>query len=120
MTVFIRIIGGLFIAGGMVHWLIILGVMTEIAPLVITFYFHSLAALSPLAGVGLIFIKNWGRKLGMLIAITQIPAHAVMIYLDEFAGRHSGVAPWERGIDLVFAVFYLVFFNLKTTRHHFE
>jgi hypothetical protein len=120
MKVLIRIIGGLFIAGGVVHWLIILGVMTEITPFVITYYFHSLAVLSPLTGIGLIFVKNWGRKLGMLIAVTQIPAHAVMIYLDTFSGWQSGVSPWERSIDLVFAVFYLVFFNLKTVRQRFK
>lgn len=120
MVLFIRIIGCLFITGGIVHWFIIFGVMKEITPVVITYYFHSLAVLSPLAGIGLIAIKNWGRMFGMLIAATQIPSHTIMIYLDVCKSWDSGLVPWERGIDLAFAVFYLIFFNLKVVRRHFQ
>ena len=105
--------------GGVVHWLIILGFMQEITPFSITLYFHSLAVLSPLAGVGIFKFRDWGRKLGYFIVITQIPAHSYMIWLDNFTTWESGVGISERGFDLVFAVFYIIFFSRQRVRAYF-
>lgn len=120
MRIFIGLIGIGFCLGGLVHWLIIFGVMSEKTPQLITIYFHSLAVLSPAAGIGLILAREWGRKLGFFIAATQIPAHLAMIGLDQFWGYNSGVGIAERGFDLVFAVFYILFFSRKTIRIRFS
>jgi len=106
--------------GGVAHWLIILGVMQEKTPLVITIYFHSLAGLSPLAGVGLCLIKKWGRSAGMVIAFTQIPAHTYMLYLEAYRNWNSRVATWERGIDIAFAIFYIIYFCCPKVKDKFE
>ena len=119
-TIIIRMIGALFLLGGVVHWLIIFGVMKEAAPLFITVYFHSLAIFSPLAGIGICFIKEWGRKLGLLIALTQLPAHGYMLYLDSYANWNSGVAPWERGLDMAFAIFLLIYFQSSSIKTRFK
>lgn len=116
MKTIIRVIGVLFCMGGIVHWLIILGVMTERAPFIITAYFHSLALLGPLAGFGLVFYKNWGRRLGYFISVTQIPAHVCMLILDQFYHWSSGVGMLERGIDILFAIFYIVFFSRRNVK----
>ena len=111
MKIIIRFIACLFFLGGIIHWLIIFNVIQEITPMIVTIYFHSLSILSPLTGLGLFQLKEWGRKLGFYIVITQIPAHAYMIWLDTFSEWDSGVGFSERGLDLVFAVFYIIFFN---------
>lgn len=94
--------------------------MKEAAPLLITAYFHSLAIFSPLAGIGLCFIKEWGRKLGLVIVLTQLPAHGYMLYLGSYANWNSGVAPWERGLDMAFAIFYLIYFQLPAIKTRFK
>lgn len=106
--------------GGIIHWLIIFGVMKETAPLFISIYFHSLAVFSPITGIGVALIKEWGRKAGLLIAITQIPAHLYMLYLDNFANWKSGLTAWERGIDIVFAIFFLSYFNSCSVKEKFR
>ncbi|MBW2661535.1 MAG: hypothetical protein JRD93_06015 [Deltaproteobacteria bacterium] len=118
--IIIQTIGVLFLLGGIVHWLIIFGVIKEATPVLITIYFHSLAIFSPLAGIGLCFIKEWGRKLGLLIALTQLPAHGYMLYLDSYANWNSGVAPWERGLDMAFAIFYLIYFQFSAIKTRFK
>lgn len=119
-TIIIKVVGVLFILGGIIHWLIIFGVLKEIAPFFITIYFHSLAVFSPLAGIGLVLIKKWGRKTGLLIALTQIPAHLYMLYLDNFANWESGLTVLERGIDIVFAIFFLSYFNSCIVKERFR
>ena len=119
-VIIIRVVGALFILGGIVHWLIIFGVMKETTPLFISIYFHSLAIFSPLAGVGLCFIKEWGRKLGLVIALTQILAHGYMLYLDSYQNWNSGVTAWERGLDMAFAIFYLIYFQGPGIRARFK
>lgn len=116
----IRFTGLLFLYGGVIHWLIICGIMKEKAPLILTIYFHSLAVLSIIAGVGLLTIKNWGRKIGYLIVITQIPAHIIMLYLDIFQNYGSGVSAGERSLDLGFALFYVIFYSLNITKSNFD
>ncbi len=120
VKIILKIIGIGFWIGGAVHGLIIFGIMEEIAPLTVTLYFHSLAVLSPLCGTGIILLKKWGRQLGFWIVCTQIPAHFYMIWLDTLTDWQSGVSVIERGVDLAFAVFYLVFFNTRKVRNVFK
>ncbi|WP_319574667.1 hypothetical protein [uncultured Desulfobacter sp.] len=115
----IKITGIGFCLGGVVHWLIILGWMQEITPTIITVYFHSLAVLSPLAGIGIFRFKEWGRKLGYFVVITQIPSHTYMILLDHFQNWGSGVGVFERSLDLLFAGFYIIFFNRQQVKIYF-
>ena len=119
-TIIIRSIGAFFLLGGVVHWLIIFGVMKEVAPILITIYFHSLAIFSPLAGYGLCNFREWGRKLGLIIALTQLPAHSYMIYLDSYTKWNSGVTTCERGLDMAFAIFFLIYFQFPPIKARFK
>lgn len=116
----IQLVGIGFVVGGCIHWMIILGIMQEATPVFITFYFHSLAVLSPLAGIGLFKLRKWGRGLGFFIVITQIPAHLYMIWLDNFTSWESGLSLIERGFDIGFAVFYIIFFSRPNVKKLFE
>lgn len=116
----IKTVGIGFCIGGFVHWMIIFGLMQELTPILITIYFHSLAILSPACGIGILLSKAWGRKLGFFIACTQIPAHLYMLWLDHFTNWQSGVNFSERSFDLVFAVFYIIFFNIQRVKKMFS
>ena len=119
-TIIIRTIGVLFLLGGIVHWLIIFGVIKEATPVLITIYFHSLAIFSPLTGYGLCIFREWGRKLGLIIVLTQLPAHSYMIYLDSYTNWNSGVTTWERGLDMAFAIFFLIYFQFPPIKARFK
>lgn len=116
----IRFTGLLFLYGSIIHWLIILELMHEKAPLILTIYFHSLAVFNIVACVGLLLVKNWGRKTGFFIVITQIPAHFVMLFLDIFQNYGSGVSTEERILDLGFALFYVIFYSMRITKANFN
>jgi hypothetical protein len=118
--IIIKFTGILFFIGGIIHWLIIGGIMKEVTPFFITIYFHSLAVLSPAAGYGLLFLKNFGRKLGFFIAATQIPAHLTMIWLDNFNNWNSLVSWPERLVDIIFAIFFLIYFSRPKIKKIFE
>ena len=115
-TIVLRISGFLFIAGGIVHWLIIFGVLVEKAPFILGLYFHSLAVLSAAAGLGLMLLKNWGIKTATFICVTQIPAHLYMMYLDSFKDWNSGYSITGRAVDLFLVVFFIWY---VTYRHLF-
>jgi len=117
--IIIKITGLLFLYGSVIHWLIIFGVMSEKAPLLLTVYFHSLAVFNILAGIGLLSLKPWGRIAGFYIAVTQIPAHIIMIYLDMVHHYNSGLTCMERGIDIGFALFYIIYFTNPKIRLKF-
>lgn len=108
----LRTFGVVLIAGGVVHWLIIFGVMFEKTPLLLEIYFHSLAVLSPAAGIGLLTHRVYGIKLAMFIFITQVPAHSYMIYLDAVQHWDSGYSIPLRLLDIglvVVGMGYLLF-----------
>ena len=113
-----RIVGALIIlaavlllVGSLVHWLIILGVLKEHAPLPITLYFHSLAVINPICAIGLFKRKRWGRLMAIGVGLTQLPAHGYMIYLDNFAGWISGLSLSERLIDMVLCIILIAAFS---------
>lgn len=109
----LRIFAILLVLGGLVHWLIIFGVMTERTPLLIEAYFHSLAILSPAAGVGLWLRSTPGIQLATFIFITQIPAHLYMIYLDSYQGWESGYSVPMRLLDIAMVVIGLLYFRIR-------
>lgn len=111
--VILWICGTLFTVGGIIHWLIILGVMVERTPLFLTVYFHSLAVFSTMAGIGMFFRKRWGIKIALVICLTQIPAHLYMIYLDVFKNWNSGFGIAGRSIDLGLVSAFLVYIALR-------
>jgi len=109
----LRLSGLLFVAGGIVHWLIIFGILVEKTPLLIGMYFHSLAVLSAAAGVGLMLLKNWGITLAIWICVTQIPAHLWMMYLDAYTGWNSGYDLSARAIDLLLVSLFLIYVTYR-------
>jgi hypothetical protein len=116
----IKLAGILFIAGGIIHWLIIFDILKEKTPLLITVYFHSLSVLSPAAGAGLLLFKERGRKTALFIAATQIPAHLYMMTIDRFCEWNSGLSYNERIIDIIFACFILFFLTQKKQKQLFS
>lgn len=120
-AIILRISGVLFTLGGLSHWLIIVGVLTEKCPRFIELYFHSLAIFGVAAGVGLVRLKDWGVKLGILICVTQFPPHLYMIYLDVFHDWNSGFGPVGRAIDLFLAALFLAYssFRAARTKQHY-
>lgn len=106
--------------GALIHWLIIFGIMVEKTPFVLTMYFHSLAVINIIGGTGILMMKQWGRMVGLLIATTQIPAHLAMVILGVYYNYDSGLTIVERGVDIGFAVFFLVFYNHPKVKSQFE
>lgn len=110
----IYLTAGVFLIGGFIHWLIIFGVMTERSPLLLTTYFHSLAVLDLLVALGLLYKKRWALYLGLMIALTQIPAHVYMWYIDNYLAYGSGVGIETRIIDILLSIIYLgIFWYLR-------
>lgn len=108
-TIISNILGILLIIGGVIHWLIIFGVLHERAPYGITLYFHSLAVLDILAGVGLIRQYRWAYLLVAYIGVTQIAAHGYMSVLDIHHQYGSGITTIERGVDILIALTFIGF-----------
>lgn len=108
----IRIASILFIYGAVTHWLIIFGILTEVAPLILTIYFHSLAILNPITAYGLWKLKSFGKNLGMFIAITQLISHGWMLIFYPFEN-------W-RILDIIFAVFYMIYFSKEKIKKLFN
>jgi len=96
----IRLFGFFLIVAGIIHWFILIGFLSEKTPLLLTWYFDSLAFFDILAGVGMYLIRPWGLKIAFLIVITQIPAHFFMMYLDYFEGYQSGFSILGRMLDI--------------------
>lgn len=107
--------GILFIVGGVIHWLILFGVIVEKAPFLVGTYFHSLAVFSMIAGIGLVRSKNWGIQIAIVICVTQIPAHLYMIYLDSFKGWNSGYGVPERVVDLALVSAFIIYIACRKT-----
>lgn len=113
--VVLGISGCLFNVGGIIHWLIIFGLLQERAPALVTVYFHSLAVFSTAAGIGLLLSKGWGITIAVIICVTQIPAHLYTIYLDVSKGWNSGYAVSARVTDLILVSAFLVYIAFRKT-----
>lgn len=107
--------GILFIAGGIIHWLIIFGILVEKAPFLVGMYFHSLAVFSMAAGIGLVLSKAWGIQIAMVICVTQIPAHLYMMYLDTFKAWNSGYGVPARVIDLALVGAFIIYIACRNS-----
>lgn len=85
--------------------------MNERAPALINYYFHSLAVLDLLVAWGIYRCKRWGLYLGLIIALTQIPSHLYMMYLDYFEDYGSMVDYVSRSVDVFLSLVYLYIFK---------
>jgi hypothetical protein len=43
-----------------------------------------------------------------------------MLYMDSFGGWESGLSFGERGLDILFAIFYLIYFQLPAVKNRFQ
>ncbi len=99
----------LLVLGAVIHWLIIFGVMYELAPLVLTLYFHSLAIVGIVAGYGLFKSKKYGYYVSLYIAVTQFFSHGYMAYVQYYYLYDSGVSLMERGVEILFSIFLFIY-----------
>lgn len=119
LLIIIRAAGLIFVIAGVVHWLIIFGVIYEKTPILLTYYFNSLAILNLIAGFNLILCKEFGRKVGLFIMLTQIPSHSYMIAMDLFYFWNSGVSILERIVDIVLSLLYIYVFSFNVSVRKF-
>ncbi len=100
--IFVHLFGVILIIAGVIHWFSIFGILpSEKTPFFIGSYFDSLALFDIIAGIGILFRRQWGLWLVFFILITQIPAHSYMAYLDIVHQYGSGFTPIFRFIDIV-------------------
>jgi len=111
MKLVINLTAIIFFLGGIIHWLIIFGVMNERAPALLTYYFHSLAVLDLLVAFGLYRLKRWSLYLGLFITITQIPAHQYMMFLDYVRDYDSEIDFMTRSVDIILSLVYFYIFS---------
>lgn len=107
----LRIIWGFgFLVAGLLHWLVVLGFISEKTPLVIDVYFDSLAVLNLIVAWGFFTNVAWAITLGLAIMLLQLPAHSYMIYLDEWSSYGSGLSNSARIVDIFFALLYIYYY----------
>lgn len=109
------LLGLIFVVAGFVHWLIIGGVLTENAPAIITYFFHSLAVIDFVVAYCFLKRKYELHPVVYFVAVGQIIAHSYMIYLDQYTGYGSGVSTLSRYIEIIFAIF-LIFYTRSLKR----
>jgi len=102
--------------GAIIHWLIIFNLIEEKNPPFIKWIFDSLAVFNIIASIGLILKKSWGRKLAIIIFISQFPTHGYMFYLEHYKNWISGFSTTNRMIDLILCSVFLLALNKTSVK----
>lgn len=103
--------GILLIIAGLLHGFHVFGMIPEKSPYFLGIYFDALTIGDIIVGLGFLYTKGlfFKRSLqaALVIAFTNIPANAYMIYLDVYTNYQSGYLVTYRLIDIAILLFGL-------------